>query len=291
MEKYTGIEELYVSGETIDRLYEEKKVKAFELILGFEHLFSENTYVVLKDENKSSQSALVRKKGKYFHLLPDYSGVVYNLEPKNKEQTMMFDALLDPSVRVVVLTGIAGTGKSIASIASSIYQIDTKKYRKIIYTRPMTQITVHDLGTLPGAIDERFSPYLQGFFCNAEYLTGGKKQMVDNLIKQGHIEFLPLQLFRGASFHDTLVIVDESQTLTRKDILAVGTRIGKGSKLILCGDLNQRDEYIARHDTGLYHTIHDEKMRNSPLVACVELVKSERGEVSALFADTFSDID
>jgi len=285
MNYYTGVEVLTVSKESIDELYDKKKVSNV-VAYGFDHLMYQNTYVVLKDESGTSSSAIGRVKGNYIHLVPTPEKVS-GLKPKNKEQIMALDALMDDSVKVVIMTGKAGCGKTLMATAAALSKYEDRTFQKIIYTRPMSQVTKHDLGTLPGDVEEKFSPYLQGFYCNAEYLVGGKRKNVETMIAQHSIEFLPLQLFRGASFHNSFVIVDESQVCSKSDMLTIGTRLGEGSKLVVMGDLNQRDEKIKRTDTGLFTITQNESMKNSKIVSYVELMKSERGEVSELFAKVF----
>jgi hypothetical protein len=183
------------------------------------------------------------------------------------------------------------THNTIGAIAAAVQSVFDKEYEKIIYSRIMSQSGHYDIGTLPGDLQERYDPYLQAFHCNAELLQEGKRKFIDSLLKENRLEFIPAQLFRGASFARSYIIMDEVQTLTHKEMLTIGTRVGPGSKIVFCGDLNQRDEDISRFDTGFWAAINREGMKNSPIVSVVELVKSERGKVSALFSEVFNDID
>jgi PhoH-like ATPase len=186
---------------------------------------------------------------------------------------------------------VAGRGTSLSAIAAAVQSVFDGEYEKIIYSRIMSQSGHYDIGTLPGDLQERYDPYLQAFHCNAELLQESKRKFIDSLLKENRLEFIPAQLFRGASFARSYIIMDEVQTLTHKEMLTIGTRVGPGSKIVFCGDLNQRDEDIARYDTGFWAAINREGMKNSPLVSVIELVKSERGKVSALFSEVFNDID
>lgn len=135
--------------------------------------------------------------------------------------------------------------------------------------------------------EEKFSPYLVNYVTNIEQLMGSGKRSFDDLLEQGRFEIIPIQLFRGASFNRSLVIVDEAQVIDQHEMLTIGTRIGEGSKIVILGDLQQRDEKIAKDKTGIYKLMNDTIFKESPLVAVVELIKSERSAVSELFAKAF----
>jgi len=126
------------------------------------------------------------------------------------------------------------------------------------------------------------------YITNLEQFAG-TRQNVEHLIEQFKLEAMPLQLFRGASFNKTFVVADEMQVCNHMEVLTVGTRIGEGSKLVIMGDLNQRDENIAKDKTGLYKLMHDKKIKESPLVATIELQKCERSETARLFAEVFEE--
>ncbi len=280
---YTGTETLEVESEAIDTLYKDKKIK-LENICDF----SQNQYLVLTSpENKS---AIARVKGEYVCLIntkamekEKISGVV----PRNKEQFMAMDALLDDSIRVCTLTGKAGTGKTLLTMAAALHKADKKVYNKIILTRPMSQVGKNTLGALPGDVDEKFNPYLQNYMCNFEHLVGGRKDKIASLIALYNMEFIPLQLIRGASWANAFIIADEVQVMDFHEMLTLGTRVGENSKIVIMGDLGQRDEKIAKDKTGLFKFVNHKKPQNSPLVASIHLMKSERSAIVDLFCEVF----
>jgi PhoH-like ATPase len=139
---------------------------------------------------------------------------------------------------------------------------------------------------LPGDKDEKFLPYLDNYFCNIEYLMGGKKSITD-VISQYGMEFIPLQLIRGSSWMNAFVIADEVQVLSYQEMVTLGTRVGDGSKIVIMGDLGQRDENIERDKTGLYKFVNSTLAKQSQFVATIELKVCERSEIAALFADIF----
>lgn len=282
---YTGVRVHQVSKELIDEIYKNGEVEIWDN----RHNWYENLYVVLKDETGTSSSALGRVRGKKVVLL-EKNLSAGGLSPRNKEQRMSMDALLDDSVKVVVLTGRAGTGKTIMTLAAAIDRMEKKVYDRIILTKPMSQVTRYDLGALPGDVKDKFGPYLDNYLGNLEFMLGGNlngKQKVQAAVEQYHIEFVPLQLIRGCSWHNAFIIADEVQTLDHHEMVTLGTRIAEGSKLVIMGDLAQRDERIAKDKTGIYKFINSEQAKASSLVASIELIKCERSEVAELFADVF----
>ena len=164
---FTGVRVHQVSKEIIDFLYKNKEIEIWDN----RYNWYQNLYVVLKDETGTSSSALARvKKNKIILLDKDIKAG--SLCPRNKEQRMAIDALMDDSVKVVVLTGRAGTGKTIMTLAAAINKIESRSYNKIILTKPMSQVTKYDIGALPGDVNDKFKPYLDNYFGNLEFMFG-----------------------------------------------------------------------------------------------------------------------
>jgi PhoH-like ATPase len=283
MEFYTGVKKIFVTQDVIDNAYKNKEID-FPSSAGNISWY-ENRFFVLKVQDQSG-SALMRVSGDKLVLL-DSDIKASDVSPRNKEQIMALDILLDDAVKVVALSGLAGSGKSILTLAAAMQLVDAKRYNKIVITRPMTQVGKNSLGYLPGTADEKFMPYLQGIFSNVEFLLKGKK--MEDFIKFYNVEFLPLQLLRGASFHNSFIICDETQTLNYHETITLGTRVAEGSKLVMLGDLDQRDEKIAKNKTGLFKFVNSKISKESHLVATLELIKSERSDVSELFTKVFKD--
>ena len=282
MISYTGVKVLTLPKTSIQAIYKDKSITLPEEIKDA----PQNLYVVCKDYTGQSDSALARvKKDKLTLLDPNIK--CSNISPRNKEQRMAMDALLDDAIKVVTLTGRAGTGKTLLTLASALDAMDKGKYSRIILTRPMSWVGKHSLGALPGDVNEKFRPYLQNYLCNLEFMLGGKPEAIEDLVDQYRIEFIPIQLIRGASWHDAFVIADEVQPLDYHEMVTLGTRIAEGSKLVIMGDLAQRDEKIAKDKTGIYKFINSIQTKNSEITASLKLIKSERSDVSKLFAEVF----
>jgi len=286
MSTYTGVRVIEVRPDLVDSIYRDRFIPTS---FNRSYRFWQNEYVVVKDNSGLSKSALTRCIGDKLCLLNlPKDLVVSGVRPKNKEQWMALDALLDPEIRVSVLTGRAGTGKTLLALAAALQQYEKAgTYNRIILTRPMSWVGKHGLGALPGDVDDKFGPYLENYMCNIEHLLNGGRKTVDDLVRQYSIEFIPIQLIRGASWANAIILADEVQVLGYDDMVALGTRVGEGSKIVIMGDLEQRDEKIEKNRTGIHKFVNDHRVKDSKLAASIDLIKCERSEVAALFADVF----
>ena len=304
MERYTGVKVICTTKEVIDRLYSQESIAVDEFDKRLKLESQQNLYVVLTNKvvsdngeeiSPSTSSAIGRVIGNRIHKIAITKELnVGGIKARNKEQQMALDALTDDSIKAVTLTGPAGTGKTLLTIAAALAAVDRKAYSRIILTRPMTQVGKHELGILPGEIHDKFGPYLQNYMCNMEFLlkdrkkTKGKVDLTD-ILDAYNMEFVPLQLIRGASWPDSFIIADEVQTLNYHEMLTLGTRVGENSKIVIMGDLAQRDEKIAKDKTGIWRFSNSDLAKSSKLVSHIELLKCERSEISKLFADVFEE--
>ncbi len=278
LEPFTGLKVIEVSSTSINKFYKDK-------ILDLETKEYPNLFLVVKSDGQQSALAKVDSSGMVAELVSDKI-TVGSLKARNKEQHLALSALMDKTIPVNVMTGKAGTGKSILSIAAGLHLVEKGVYKKLILTRPMSQVGENTIGFLPGEVSEKFMPFLGNFETNMAQL-GGKD--LEFLMQRYDIECIPLQLMRGSSFVDAYIICDEIQILDRHEMLTLGTRVGENSKLVLLGDLNQRDRKITKTNTGLYQFVNSDLAKESSLVSFIELLKIERGPVAALFADIFEE--
>jgi phosphate starvation-inducible PhoH-like protein len=153
----------------------------------------------------------------------------------NDEQKEAKAIILDNPI--TVLTGSAGSGKTLLSCQIALDLLFTREIEKIIITRPT--VSQEDIGFLPGDIKEKMDPWLQPIYQNFYTLYG--KEKVDKEIADGNIQILPMSYIRGITFVDSFVIADEVQNLTHSQMESLLGRLGKGSKMILCGDVAQID--------------------------------------------------
>ena len=181
----------------------------------------------------------------------DY-GVVYGLsaksrrnsgqalwKPQTENQCQYMDYLLDPQRSLVVATGPAGSGKTLLACACAMDALQKGHIRKIVLTRPLVGVEEEEIGFLPGNLVHKMDPWTKPMFdIFLEMITMGELQQ---WVKEGIIEVAPLGFMRGRSFHYTFVLADEMQNSSPGQMKMLATRIGKGSKLVMTGDLAQSD--------------------------------------------------
>ena len=212
----------------------------------------------------------------------------FGIRPRNVEQSFAFDVLNDPEVKLVGVTGRAGTGKTLLALASALRQMDD--YKQILLARPIVALANKDIGYLPGSGKDKVAPYMQPLFDNlnvirAQFAPGSKElRRLDDLQKSERLVIEALAFIRGRSLSETICIVDEAQNLTPHEIKTIITRTGEGTKMIFTGDIEQIDSpYLDAQSNGLAYMI--DKMRGERLFAHVNLVKGERSALAELASE------
>ena len=140
---------------------------------------------------------------------------------------------------VTFSVGPAGCGKTFLATHYALKNLAKGKYDKMVITKPLVEVDGEKMGYLPGDIDEKTMPYMMSLYYNIEQIIG--KQRLEVLKKAGAIQVIPLAYMRGLTLTDSIVVLDEAQNATPAQIKTFITRIGQGSKYIVCGDLMQSD--------------------------------------------------
>lgn len=161
----------------------------------------------------------------------------------NEEQKQAKGLILENPI--TVLKGMAGSGKTLVATQVALDMLFTRQVEKIIITRPT--VSKEEIGFLPGDIREKMDPWLAPIYHNLYMLYN--KEKIDKALQEGVIEIVPFAFMRGRTFVDAFVIVDEAQNVTHNQMETVIGRLGKGSKMVICGDLAQIDLKDKR-DTG-----------------------------------------
>jgi len=140
--------------------------------------------------------------------------------------------------QIVVITGRAGSGKSLVCAQAALDFLKKKQVECIYNTRAAIEVG-KSLGFLPGALSEKFDPYMEALVENLIKCCSDKNE-VPKLIEDGKVKALPVQFIRGKTVDDIL-IVEEAQNLTKGEMLAILTRLGKNGKIVINGDNEQTD--------------------------------------------------
>ena len=212
----------------------------------------------------------------------------YGIQPRNAEQSFAFEVLNDPDVKLIGLTGKAGTGKTLLALASALKQANV--YKQILLARPIVALANKDLGFLPGDEKQKVAPYMQPLFDNlnvikGQFAPGGSDaRKIDDLQKNGKLVIEALAFIRGRSLSETFCIIDEAQNLTPHEIKTIITRAGEGTKMVFTGDIQQIDSpYLDAQSNGLAYMV--DKMKGQELFAHINLIKGERSQLSELASD------
>ena len=171
---------------------------------------------------------------------------------------------------VCFLHGDFGSGKSLAAVHTAITSFRKKQFNNIWVTRPMLK---NSLAALPGTLEEKMAPYTFPIIQNMEVCQG--KEITDKMLKEGQIKIMPIEVAKGCSFLDSVVIVDEYQDMTYADFRTILTRLGKGSKMIFCGSKQQIDRQIDKNSC-IYDTM---KLESSGLVGYTTLTANHRNPI------------
>ena len=245
-----------------------------------------NAFVIAEDDVSSKSMIGMIKNNCVVPVNRKLDGIVH-VSPRNAEQKFAIEALLDPNIPLVTLTGLAGSGKTFLALMAGLDGISKhntgsdsgNKYERLIITRTLQPVG-RDLGYLPGSMEEKMSPWMMPIFDNARHAFKDLT-FFETLMRMGDIEITPIPYIRGRTFNDSLVIVDEAQNATIHELKTIITRIGTGSKIVLLGDVDQIDTpYIDRKSNGLSIVI--EKFKNSKLAAHVNLSKGQRSDLASV---------
>jgi phosphate starvation-inducible PhoH-like protein len=156
-----------------------------------------------------------------------------------KKQKEFYDIMTDDKTRIVFVGGPAGTAKTFLSVYSALDLYNSDKNLKILYLRSVVESADRGIGFLKGDMDDKFGPYMAPLLDKIDELLN--KPEKDQLKNKKVLEAEPINFLRGCTWRDKVVIVDEAQNMSVRELTTVLTRIGRGSKLFICGDSLQSD--------------------------------------------------
>jgi len=288
-DKVANIDDLYKGIKVLDGVNHESISKLYEIPEGvsskefnLEPNLTGHQFFIMKN---NGSSALAHYNPVNKTLSRVIKQTTYGIDPRNAEQTFAIEALSNPDIQLVSLTGKAGTGKTLLALAAALQQ--HKRYKQIFLARPIVPLANRDLGFLPGDIKEKMDPYMQPLYDNLTVIKHKFSHQspefirINEMMKEEKLVITPLAYIRGRSLSSIFFIVDEAQNLTPHEIKTIITRAGEGTKMVFTGDIEQIDSpYLDTASNGLSYL--SDKMKDQEIFAHVNLVKGERSFLAEL---------
>lgn len=225
--------------------------------------------------------------------LDDYKtrNAVWGLNARSDEQSFALNLLNNPDIDFVSISGEAGSGKTLLSLASALYQVfEQKNYDQIIVTRATVSLG-KDIGFLPGEEEAKVEPWMGSVLDSIDYLSGnedreGFEKTASRDLLFSKIKLKSTTFMRGRSLANKFFIIDEGQNLTPHEILSLISRSGDGTKVVVIGNLKQIDTpYLTASTSGLAYVI--DKMKNWEHSAHITLKHVERSRLATYIAENF----
>jgi PhoH-like ATPase len=266
--------------DLINHLYEQKTCDV-KSVLKRKRPVAHN-YFIIKSDRKSGL-AYYNPTSKLIELVEKRP--VYGIKPRNAEQTFAIHALLNPAVRLISITGVAGTGKTLLALASALEQ--RREFRQIYLARPIVPLSNKDIGYLPGDVKSKLNPYMEPLWDNMKFIqnqfndSDKEYKRLTEMVNKEKLVITPLAYIRGRSLSNIFFIVDEAQNLTPHEVKTIISRAGENTKIIFTGDIYQIDTpYLDSQSNGLSYLI--DRIQGNPLYAHITLEKGERSELANL---------
>jgi PhoH-like ATPase len=220
--------------------------------------------------------------------LRDYThgkNAVWGVTARNREQNFALNLLMDPECDFITLTGTAGSGKTLMTLAAGLSQVlDERRYTEILVTR-VTVPVGDDIGFLPGNEEEKMSPWMGALDDNLEVLArsdssaGEWGRAATNDLVRSKIKIKSLNFMRGRTFLNKFVLIDEAQNLTPKQMKTLITRAGPGTKIVCLGNLAQIDTpYLTEGSSGLTYAV--DRFKGWPHGGHLMLARGERSRLA-----------
>jgi PhoH-like ATPase len=280
-ELYTGRTEVQkVTNECITSIYNQGECKADNVLKKTKS--HPNHYYILKN---GSQSVLSRYNKEDNTMKRVIKSAAFGIIPKNAEQAFALDAIMNPDIKLVSIQGVAGTGKTLLSLAGALEQ--RRNYHQIYLARPIVPLSNKDIGYLPGDVNSKLNPYMEPLWDNLKYIRSQfsekdkEHKQLNEMVEAQKLVVCPLAYIRGRSLSNVFFIVDEAQNLTPHEVKTIITRAGENTKIVFTGDIHQIDTpYLDAQSNGLSYLI--EKVKGQEIYAHVTLEKGERSALANL---------
>jgi PhoH-like ATPase len=284
-ELYTGIANVDVSSQEVDKFYKE----------GVMYLpkgaYYPNQFAVLKSKDDEKKSALgkIEVGDKPLVKALNAEKSPWGIKPLNKEQRFAIELLLDESVDLVTLVGNAGTGKTLISLAAGLQKaVEENVYRKLLICRSIVPVG-KDIGFLPGTKEDKLEVWMGAIYDNLEFIIDRKHpneamEKFNYLIESGKVEIASVTHIRGRTLPKQYMIVDDAQNLSPHEVKTILSRAGEGTKVVVTGDPYQIDTpYLDASSNGLTYIV--ERFKGQKAYGHVTFTRTERSRLAGLVTE------
>lgn len=271
------MKELYLTKDQLDKFFKDSKFKIPETIFSEP---DENEYFVLKTD---SSSALAKYKSPYFVPL-NLNQNLQGIKPKDGRQKAFIDSLLDPKILMSVALGKAGTGKTLLSIAYALNQY-FRNDKNIILIKPSVYVGGKSsvMGILPGDVNDKMSGIMSSYMVHIRALLGSDAEhFIFQMLEDDRLKYLPVELARGMSLENSVVIFDECQNADIHTMKTIVSRVASSSKLICLGDLGQIDAGFRKEESGLNIFLESKSFKDSIVTSQITLTSQYRSALADL---------
>jgi len=217
-----------------------------------------------------------------------FQTISINVKCKSPNQKKLVNSIKQNEI--TICSGFAGSGKTFLSCAEALKLIKSRpKYKRIVLVKSITSLKNEEIGHLPGTLKEKMAPIMESFTDNIRKLIG--RTRLQKLVELGVIEILPIAFARGRSIDNSIILIDEAQNISLDNIRTLMTRIGNDSKMVIMGDVKQKD-IRNKKDSSLEVVL--EKFKEIEGFGCVELRDPEdvvRNPIIKKVEDVFDSLE
>lgn len=182
-----------------------------------------------------------RKTKSATELINTNEKITLNSVDLTEKQKLILKKSLDSNSKIIFISGPAGSSKTYMAVYSALRLLSRKNEMDLLYVRTIIESAEKGLGALPGDLNDKFNPYMLPLEDKLYEILPKNNTLKSELTKNGRIDAMPINFLRGADWKDKIVIMDEAQNATFKELTTLITRLGENSKLFICGDFMQSD--------------------------------------------------
>lgn len=287
-----------INHETIDRLQSQHTIPVSALL---KEIYP-NQFLVLQNGSHALLGQ-IDQTGTQIEHLRDVEKALFRITARNAEQKFALSGLKKERIKLHAITGPAGSGKTLLSLLAGLHLLQSKssEIERVLIVRPLVQLGKHEVGFLPGDLNEKISPFTRPIFELIDFISSKAaprdkswiaKQLGQQTKKQKSkvdtdptIDILALPFLQGMNIRNSFVVVDEAQNLHPSEVFAIATRGDDTTKMVFCGDPEAQtvNPYLDKRTNGLSHLM--EKMKGDPLFSFIKLNKVYRSKLTQSIVD------